>query len=241
MDICTVKFVPIFILVICCFGLTSHAQGVFKGVVYDSASHRPLSPVSVEILERHIGVNTDSKGEFSIEAKLTDHVVFNFLGYKTKVVVVNEGMQGVAQAIYLAPKPVKLNEVLIKKGPTEYQKDSMRRADVYKDAFDYERQKSVMSPVTSIYQKYSKKHRAMEKFHNQVQDMEQQKFIDTRYTLTLVMNMTKMNEDSAVNFMNAYPMEYDYARVASDLEIKMWIKYNAHTYRQLGARRKEER
>ncbi|HPI54683.1 MAG TPA: carboxypeptidase-like regulatory domain-containing protein [Chitinophagaceae bacterium] len=230
----------ILVLLLCGLGFSAKAQWIFKGNVYDSASHKPLSPVSVEILERHQGVYSDSKGNFSIEAQLSDHISFNFLGYKTKVVVFSEVMQGIGQMVYLAPKPVKLNEVFIKKGPTEYQKDSMRRADIYKDAFDYQREKSITSPVTSIYQKYSKKHRNMEKFHEQVQDMEQQKFIDTRYGLTLVMNLTKMNEDSAITFMNAYPMEYDFARLASDLEIKMWIKYNAQAYRQSGARRKED-
>jgi len=35
-------------------------------------------------------------------------------------------------------------------------------------------------------------------------------------------------------FMNQYPMDYDYARAASDLEIKMWIKYNYQDYLKKG-------
>ncbi len=60
--------------------------------------------------------------------------------------------------------------------------------------------------------------------------MEKQNFVDSRYSKELVTSLTKLNEDDAQTFMNAYPMEYDFARAATDLEIKMWIKYNFSQY-----------
>jgi hypothetical protein len=123
-------------------------------------------------------------------------------------------------------KPVQLKDVTIYRGPTEYQKDSANRASIYKSAFEYEQQKSVMTPVTSIYQKFSKKYKNLRKFQDQIQDMERQKFIDTRYNTDLVKVLTKLPDDSVSIFMNQYPIEYDFVRAASDLEIKMWIKYN---------------
>ena len=87
-----------------------------------------------------------------------------------------------------------------------------------------------MSPVTSIYQKFSKKHKNTRKFKNQIVNNEFQKFIDTRYTKELVIQLTKLSDEEAQTFINAYPMEYQYARTASELEIKMWIKYNFLEY-----------
>lgn len=210
--------------------LNSFGQIRYKGNVSDSASKKTLTLVSIENLDVHQGVFTDSKGNFTLEGKAGDHLLLTCVGYKNQVIVLKESMHDIPQQIYMALKPVQLTPVYIKKGPTEYQKDSARRADIYKDAFEYERQKSVMTPVTSIYQKFSKKHRNMAKFQDQIQDMEKQKFIDTRYTPELVQSLTKLESDSLVNFMNAYPMELDYARAASDLEIKMWIKYNFQDY-----------
>jgi hypothetical protein len=128
--------------------------------------------------------------------------------------------------MYMSLKPVQLKDVTIYRGPTEYQKDSANRASIYKSAFEYEQQKSVMTPVTSIYQKFSKKYKNLRKFQDQIQDMERQKFIDTRYNTDLVKVLTKLPDDSVSIFMNQYPIEYDFVRAASDLEIKMWIKYN---------------
>jgi hypothetical protein len=127
-------------------------------------------------------------------------------------------------------EPIKLKDVVIKKGPTQYQQDSARRASIYQDVFEYEQQKSAMSPITTIYQKFSKKHRKTRKFQGQIINNEYQTFIDSRYTKPLVMEMTKLSEEEAQKFINAYPMEYAYARSASDLEIKMWIKYNFLDY-----------
>ena len=134
------------------------------------------------------------------------------------------------QIIHLSVKTVNLTNVIIKQGPTKYQLDSAKRADIYKDAFEYSQTKSVMSPVTSVYQKFSKKHKDMRRFQEQIVDFEQQKFIDTRYSEELTSSMTKLKDDELGQFMKAYPMELDFARAASELEIKMWIKYNFQDY-----------
>jgi hypothetical protein len=139
-------------------------------------------------------------------------------------------MNGIEQSIFMVFKAVALKEVTIKQGPSSYQNDSASRASLYKDAFGYKQTTSVMSPVTSLYQVFSKKHKSMRHFQDQIVDMEKQKFIDTRYTTELVCSLTKIPENKAIEFMKAYPMEYDYARGASELEIKMWIKFYYQEY-----------
>ncbi|GBL35256.1 hypothetical protein EMGBS15_08510 [Filimonas sp.] len=48
--------------------------------------------------------------------------------------------------------------------------------------------------------------------------------------------MTQLEGDDLASFMNQYPMDYEYARVATELEIKMWIKYNFQDYLKKGNR-----
>jgi hypothetical protein len=42
----------------------------------------------------------------------------------------------------------------------------------------------------------------------------------------LVAALTGLTGDTVGYFMNANPMPFDYARAATDLELKMWIRYN---------------
>ncbi len=208
----------------------AQSQNIYKGFVYDSAFKTTLNPVRVENLTTHEGRYTNEIGYFEIEAKHSDHIIFSMVGYKNQIVIATENNASNYISVYLKPTTIMLKNVTIKRGPTQYQLDSARRADIYKDVFEYQQQKSINSPITSVYEKFSAKHKNIRKFKEQIENMEKQNFIDSRYTKELVMTLTKLDEEEAQTFMNAYPMEYDYARAATDLEIKMWIKYNFSLY-----------
>jgi hypothetical protein len=63
----------------------------------------------------------------------------------------------------------------------------------------------------------------------------EQKYVDTRYTASLVNKLTGLSGDTLATFMNTYPMEYEYARHATDLELKAWVRDNYKDYRQHAA------
>ncbi len=209
-------------------------QVTVRGVVYDSVSRSVLSPVSIENLRTHQGCFSNSLGEFAIEAELGDLLIFTHVGFNRKVVSLKVTDDAQHMKVYMTLKTTSLKPVTIKRGPTEYQKDSANRADIYKDVFDYQQQKSAFSPVTSVYQKFSKKYKNLRKFQEQIVDNEKQKFIDTRYTPELTAKLTRLEGEEVSSFMNQYPMDYEYARVATELEIKMWIKYNFQDYLKKG-------
>jgi len=223
------------VLLLVCIGLLqAKAQVTLHGNVYDSVTNNPLTPVSIENLRTHQGTFSNAKGEFSMEAALGDYIIFTNVGYNKRVVQLKVSDNVIAFKVYMTLKTTTLKPVIIKRGPTEYQKDSANRADIYKDAFDYQQQKSVFSPVTSVYQKFSKKYKNLRKFQDQIVDNEQQKFIDTRYTPELTHAMTLLQDEELASFINQYPMDYDYSRVATELEVKMWIKYNFQDYVKRG-------
>jgi hypothetical protein len=60
---------------------------------------------------------------------------------------------------------------------------------------------------------------------------EQDKFIATVYTASRVNRLTGLAGEDAGIFMDAYPMNYDFARAASELELNMWIWNNYKQYR----------
>lgn len=223
------KFYIFFILALFCT-LGSKGQFILKGKIVDSVYKQGLESVSVENMTTHQGAYSSQGGYFELEVNEGDNIYLTYVGYKPKSIRIKAEDALKLREITMALKPIQLKDVTIYRGPTEYQKDSMQRASLYKSAFEYEQQKSVMTPVTSIYQKFSKKYKNLRKFQEQIIDIEKQKFIDTRYTPELVQSLTKLPEDSVAHFMNQYPMEIEYARAASELEIKMWIKYNFQDY-----------
>jgi hypothetical protein len=62
--------------------------------------------------------------------------------------------------------------------------------------------------------------------------MEQDQFVDSRYTPDLVNTLTNLDGDTLAYFMHQYPMPHDYARTATALELKMWIRYNFKVFMQ---------
>jgi len=123
-----------------------------------------------------------------------------------------------------------LKEYIVRpKNYTQYQIDSLQRHSTYQRTLARERTGSVMSPVTFIAERVSKRSKQIYNFKKQYYYWEDQRFIDSRYTSELVGALTNLTGDTLAYFMNAYPMPYDYARTATDLELKMWIRSN---YRQ---------
>jgi hypothetical protein len=217
------------------FSQQSNAQVFFSGKVVDSISKTPLASVRVENGELKSGTKTDDSGSFAIKVRLGDHLIFSMVGRKNRVIQITEATMNKELIVLLPIKPYLLKPVLINQERTAYQIDSAKRANIYEDVINYDQQKSVMSPITTVYQKFSKKYKNIRHLQEQMASTEEQKFIDTRYTPELVQMLTKLPLDSVPNFMNAFPMEYDYARAASELEIKMWVKYN---YQEFAKRRK---
>lgn len=72
---------------IICFLLTggSFAQDVVtvKGLVADSASHRPIPYVNIIIKHTAKGTTTDKSGYFTLLAQPSDTILFSFIGYQT--------------------------------------------------------------------------------------------------------------------------------------------------------------
>ncbi len=214
--------------------IESTAQVTLKGIVFDSVTKTVLNPVSIENMRTHKGCFSNDKGEFTLEAELGDYIIFTHVGYNKRVLSLKASDNINEFKVYMSIKTTTLKTVTVGRGKTEYQRDSLNRADIYKGVFEYEQQKSAFTPITSVYQKFSKKYKNLRKFQDQIIDIEHQKFIDTRYTPELVQTLTKLEDEELASFMNQYPMDYDYARVASELEIKMWIKYNFQDYIKKG-------
>jgi TonB-linked SusC/RagA family outer membrane protein len=85
------------------------AQAKITGVVTDE-KNVPLPGVSVKIKGTTIGITTDINGKFSLDADAGATLVFSFIGYGTKEVVVGAGTE---YSVQLLPNSRDLNEVVV--------------------------------------------------------------------------------------------------------------------------------
>ncbi len=232
MYICTVRTPFLFILIACILPFGVNAQKMISGIVLDSAFSKPMASVVVENITTKTGTKTNYRGTFTLEVNNDNYLKISYTGYKPRIIRIQDVEDIDFLTIKLAIGRVQLKEVKITKPLTPYQRDSIERAKIYEDVFNYKQEKSALSPVTSVYQMFSKKHKNQRKFKEQVLDMEKQKFIDTRYTKEMVKDITNLTGDELAFFMNAYPMDLDFARTASELELRMWVRYNWDDYQK---------
>ena len=217
----------LFLIIAVLYFLPAGFGQTLKGEIVDRAGN-PVPSVVIRNISRQENTFSDLSGTFSLPALAGDSIEFSRLGYFTVFLKMSDSGT-TFRRIFMWQTPVSLEEVEIRPDWTPYQLDSIARRQTYHIALDRRKERSVMSPVSAIAENISRKSRQRWQFQKHFKQWETQKFIDTRYSFEEVSALTGLTGDSLAAFIHAYPMPQDYARAASDLEIKMWIRFN---YRQ---------
>jgi len=211
---------------------------MMKGIVIDGESGKPLFSVSIFNLSNEQSTTTNEQGYYSLPVKQGDEISFSLIGYHTSQRLATPGSE---LTVELHPLSVQLHEYILHPDYTPYQKDSAAMASLYSKELNTTRVKptlgnadgggiAVSGLIGGTVQKMSRSYKRNKKFKENFKRDIEQKYIDTRYTPALVTVITGFAGDTLVTFMNTYPMEYSFARAATDLELKMWIRSNYKTY-----------
>lgn len=215
---------------------SSHGQ-TLRGNVTDGQTAKPLYGATVIDRRTDQVTHTDELGIFSLQAQYGDSIAFQFSGYHTEIRVANISMP---LQVELQPLSVRLKEFVVR-DLTPFQRDSMELTSLYSKELNTERVKPGFSNangggftgiIGSAVQKISRSYKQNKRFKENFEHDMQQKYIDTRYTQPLVTSLTGLTGDTVVLFMNTHPMDYAFARAATDLELKMWIRSTYKTYLQ---------
>lgn len=213
-----------FILLLLLPCLPAFAQSV-QGRVTDGATGLPLVAVSVINVRTQQAATTNEYGLYAIDATEGDKVAFTYVGYKTVERVRPAGLNIANINVTMEPSSTQLKEFVLKGDRrTQYQIDSAERTVVYRTPLNRKPPSPFNSPVSAIAELFSKKARMAYEFQETFANDEMNRFIDTRYTKEIVKKLTGIADDSIGFFMYEYPMPYDFARNATDLEVKMWIR-----------------
>jgi len=215
--------------------LNAHGQTLY-GMVVNGETAKPLTPVTIVNISTQQSVITDAQGNFTLPAKDGEIISFSFIGFRTTQ---REAVVDKYLVVEMFPLSVKLKEYILHPDYTRFQRDSAEMAERYSKELNTQKVKPGFSSangggfsglIGSPVQKMSKSYKQNKKFKENYQKDMEQKYIDTRYKPGLVTALTGYRGDSLAVFMNTYPMAYDFARSATDLEIKMWIRNNHKQY-----------
>jgi hypothetical protein len=84
---------------------------------------------------------------------------------------------------------------------------------------------------TRLARKVSGRDKREKEFLAMYRTMQAEKLIAIRYNPRVVSSVTGLKGEEAVHFVNRHPMPEDFARSATELELKMWIRDRYKTWK----------
>ena len=228
-----ISFVFIF-----CYQLTAHSQVLkVSGSVYDYNNRLPIESVAVQCTCGS-GTLTDSNGHYSLLLTEHDSIYFSYLGKNTMKYPVDTIRYPEDFEIGLHVDAKWLPEVKVQ--THNYYMDSVLNRRAYAKIFDYKKPGLGLSKTTSSYIPGSvtvgldldalinmfrfRKNRQMLSFQNRLEKEEQDKYINHRYSIRLVKQLTKLESPELDNFMNDYRPDYAILQQMNDLELGYFIE-----------------
>lgn len=217
-----------------------------SGSVYDFSNRLPIEAVSVVCTCGSASI-TDSNGHYNILVREHDSLYFSYLGKNTIKYPVDTIKYPEAFEIGLHVDVKWLPEVKVK--THNYYMDSLENRRAYAKVFDYKKPGIAInrnSPSTYVPGALTvgfdldelinmfrfRRNRQMLAFQNRLVKEEQDKYIDHRYSIRLVKQLTKLEQPELQTFMNQYRPEYSILQQMNDLELGYYIELCFDDYRQ---------
>ena len=244
MSISTHKIILLFLLS-CSFlavGQVRAQQVTVHGTVYNMYRTRPLESVSV-IAVSGKGTTTDSSGNYFIQVATDDSIYFSYLGRATAKFAVSAINTFTNFDIALHVDPLELKEVKVM--PPNYRMDSLKNRQDYAKYFDFKKPGfKITSPTSNgglgagvdldelinIF-RVQRTHRLLA-FQHRLEDEEQDKFVDHRFSKYIVKKITHLNNEELDTFMIKYRPSYEFCKRSTDYDFFDYIKLAFKQYKK---------
>lgn len=211
---------------------TAFGQVHITGTVYDESQRFAMVGVSV-LGTSGAGTTTDSLGHYHISLPAGDSIFFSYLGKFTARFPVKDIAAGQPFDMALAVSIDSLPPVYVR--ARDYLTDSIQNRKDYAKVFDY--QKNYLSNMkTSRHGGLGvgldldlllngKAARRMEAFQKRLEEDEQDKYIDHRFTRAIVKKITGLDTPALDTFMREYRPTYDFIKsCATEYEFYHYIQ-----------------
>lgn len=226
------------ILFVLGYCLAAEAQIKIKGTVYDKVYMQPLTAVSV-VSTLGTGTITDSMGHYTLFVRETDSISFSYLNKSTPKYAVAAILNKEVFDIALHVPVTDLTEVKIV--PRNYKTDSLQNRLDYAKAFDFQKPGISLSAPSNgfgvgidlnelIGMFQFRKNRRMLAFQQRLIREEQDKYVDHRFTRSLVRKITNLINQDLDDFMIRFRPSYEFTVASTDYELAEYIKLTWQYY-----------
>lgn len=222
------------------------AQTEVKGTVYDRTQRNPLEGVSV-LSTSGKGTSTDSLGNYSLKLSPNDSIYFSYQGKPTAKYLVKSIDRSWEFNMSLQVSTNMLPTVTVRS--RSYHMDSLENRQEYAKAFGFHKPNPLktvnmsngtvgMDPNTIINMFAFKENHHMKAFKERLEDDEQQKYINHRFTKTIVKKLTGLESADLDTFMVRYRPSYMFAQSSNDVELYEYIQKSGKAY--LASKKQEQ-
>jgi hypothetical protein len=213
-------------------------QTVIKGVVYKSLSSERISEVFITNLRTKGVAISDARGNFSIDAGITDTLQFIKKGFTPQ----QQQVSSYGMVVYMQPV-VQLAEVQIY-GQTKKQElsgilNDYRSKGLY---FDGKPPATIFlpfggSPLTGLHELFSKDARNMRRFAAFTKNELEATEVDKRYNkpfVTKAIGLTENDSTTVIKFMEYYRPSFDQLKAWGDYDLIKSIRKEYEYFKKNG-------
>jgi hypothetical protein len=228
------RFITTFLIILFIFPRAG-AQQTLKGKIYDKETDSVLVSTTIFNVTKKAYALSSRDGDYTIEAKEGDKIVFTSVGYLPDTVKVLNYMIDAGYDVTMALKNSLLKNVTVKS--PDYKQDSLNRREDYKDFYNRPKNKMVSKsgPQNGVGMAFSpigffSKREKNKKMAENLQYQEEQDFVDYSFSRRYVEKLTNLHGDSLLSFMLRYRPTYQFCRTASSEDMLNYINDKLRVY-----------
>jgi len=206
------------------------------GIVFDKNSRERIASVNIRNITAGISVYNSLKGEFKINAREGDQLIFSRENYHSDTIRV---VSNAPLAIYLAPVAIQLNEVTVHDSVLTPQKrleavkqeySKIYGSLAYNDFLSTPSSGGVGLSIDALYNSLSRSGRNATHLREIIENDYRQNVIDFRFNRTYVGNITGLKDERLTAFMFRYRPGYYTTKTASEYEFISSIRANLRRF-----------
>ncbi len=207
--------------------------------IISSRSNNGISSVGVSGIRSAAVWLSDSAGFVRIPSDEPGPLRFSHISYQTRILQIDTGS---SWTVRLSPLPYSLEGVTVLSPLARFRRDSAFNHSFFRrelaDAKFKPGKKIVFIPmpgrieigiqwdgaISNFAMIATGKKRQYKRFARALKEMEAGKYAAIRYTTAMVSEQTGLPEDSAMAFIAKHPLDEDFLRSASELELRMRVR-----------------
>ena len=203
-----------------------------SGILFDKVTKDRIASVNVRNTTSGKSVYNNLKGEFTVEAREGDQLIFSRQDFHADTIRV---ASYAPLAVYLAPAAIQLKQVTVhdtlqspekRLAATKRDYSSIYGSRAYSDLLTAPASGGAGLSIDALWNSISKSGRNASHLRTIIENDYQQNVIDYRFNRTFVGKITGLKDEKLTQFMQRYRPSYYLTATASDYEFIASIKAN---------------